>query len=152
MITSPFYYLYGGKTQMTEKHNATCKICGKSYYACMSCADTIKLHPFKSFTDTAEHFKVFQAVKGFSTGVYTKEEFKSKLQHIDLSDLESYREHIKKIIKDVLEEEVVKEEEPIVTTEPIMASVNIVENSVDKNVEKIDMSRKRKFKIESEVE
>ena len=94
---------------MAEKHNATCSICGRSYYACMSCRDSMQLHPYKSFTDTAEHYKVFQAVRGYSTGVYNKDEFKSKLKNIDLSDLESYREHIKDLIKDVLKEEAVIE-------------------------------------------
>lgn len=129
---------------MTEKHNATCKICGKSYYACMSCADSMKLHPFKSFTDTAEHFKVFQAVKGFSTGVYTKEEFKSKLQNIDLSDLDNFRPHIKNIIKDVL-----KEEKPI---EKIGESVETdkKEDVVVENTVKTTYSRKKNYKVEAE--
>ena len=38
------------------------------------------------FTDTAEHYKVFQAVRGLSTGVYSNDEFKSKLKNIDLSN------------------------------------------------------------------
>ncbi len=141
---------------MTEKHNATCKICGKSYYACTSCADSIKLHPYKIFTDTAEHFKVFQAVRGFSTGVYTKEEFKSKLQNIDLSDLENYREHIKMLIKDVLKEE--KVEEPIIVESVIETESAIIEEikevkKVEEEVSAVSMaatSRKKKFKVEVE--
>ena len=94
---------------MAERNNATCDICGKGYYMCLSCKDAIALHPFKRFTDTSEHYKVFQVVRGLSTGVYTKEEAREKLKNIDLSDLESFRPHIKRIIKNVL-----KEEKPIV--------------------------------------
>lgn len=90
---------------MAEKNNATCSICGKDYYMCMSCKDSIELHPFKRFTDTSEHYKVFQVVRGFSTGVYSKDEAKEKFKNIDLSDLESFRPHIKNIIKDILREE-----------------------------------------------
>ncbi len=54
---------------MAEKNNAVCDICGKEYYVCLSCSDAMKLHPYKSFTDTAEHFKIFQVVKGFLNGV-----------------------------------------------------------------------------------
>ena len=107
---------------MTEKHNAVCKICGKSYYACMSCADSVKTHPWKSFTDTAEHFKVFQVVKGLSTGVYTKDEAKEKFKNIDLRDVEDFRPHIRDIIKNVLKEEkaVVKKVEEVEKTEDIV--------------------------------
>lgn len=111
---------------MAEKHNATCSICGKPYYVCMSCKDSMQLHPYKSFTDTAEHYKVFQVVRGFSTGVYDKDEFKSKLKNIDLSDLDSYRPHIKDLIKNALKEE------------------TVVETSV---VEATPVSRKRSYKV-----
>lgn len=124
---------------MAEKHNATCKICGKSYYACMSCADTMKLHPFKSFTDTAEHFKVFQVVRGLSTGVYTKDEAKEKLKNIDLSDIESFRPHIKDIIKDVLKED-----------EVVVEDVTTDEVETDKVVVKPTTSRKRNYRVETE--
>lgn len=131
---------------MTEKHNATCKICGKSYYACMSCADTMKLHPFKSFTDTAEHFKVFQVVKGFSTGVYTKDEAKEKFKNIDLSDVESFRPHIKKIVKDILKEDEVVVEK--VATKKITNEDVVIEEVVAKPI----TSRKRNYKVEAKVE
>ena len=98
---------------MAENNNATCKICGKSYYVCMSCADSMKAHPWKVFTDTSEHYKVFQVVHGLSTGVYAKDEAKEKLKNINLKDIESFRPHIKDIVKDVLKEEKVEPERMI---------------------------------------
>ena len=127
---------------MAKKNNAVCSICGKEYYACLSCSDAMKLHPYKSFTDTAEHFKVFQVVRGFSTGVYTKEEFKSKLQNIDLSDLDTYREHIKALIKDALKEDEVTKAEI-----PVAEEVEIEEVSEELAVEKPIYSRKRNYKV-----
>lgn len=129
---------------MAEKNNATCKICGKPYYVCMSCADTMKLHPFKNFTDTAEHFKVFQVVRGLSTGVYAKDEAKEKFKNIDLTDIESFRPHIKNIIKDVLKEEK--------TIEKIDKSVEADEKEkvVVENVAKATYSRKKNYKVETE--
>lgn len=127
---------------MTGKNNAVCDICGKEYYVCLSCSNAMKLHPFKSFTDTAEHFKVFQAVNGFLTGVYTKEEFKSKLQNIDLSDLDSYKKHIQTLIKDALKEDDVVEVEV-----PIIEEVATEEMVIEKPV----YSRKRNYKVNDEV-
>lgn len=94
---------------MSEQINATCTICGNGYHLCLSCKDKIKLSPWKVYTDTAEHFKVHQIIHGLSTKVYTKNEAKSKLQNVDLSDLETFRPNIKATIKDILKEEFVEE-------------------------------------------
>ena len=148
---------------MAEKNNAVCSICGKEYYACLSCSDTMKLHPYKSFTDTAEHFKVFQVVRGLSTGVYTKDEAKEKFKNIDLKDIETFRPHIKKIIKDVLKEdkvevvvEVTEEIENTVVEDVVEdEEVNVEETEISeviKDVVKSTVSRKRNYKANDEVE
>ena len=133
-----------------KKNNSVCDICGKSYYACLSCSETTKLHPYKMYCCSPHHFQVFQVVRGFSTGVYTKDEFKSKLKNIDLSDLENYREHIKVLIKDAL-----KEDEPVVETITEHTYDDIVfENVEAKNidgVEKASISRKRYYKTNNEA-
>ena len=85
-----------------KKHNSFCAICGKSYYYCNSCKDTAHLYPYKILTDTSEHYKVFMIIRGYSNGLYTKEETRDKLNNVDISDLETYKENIKDIIKDIL--------------------------------------------------
>ena len=111
----------------------------------------MKLKPWKSFTDTAEHFKVFQVVRGFSTGVYNKDEFKSKLQNIDLSDLNSYREHIKVLINDALKENEIVEAEVPATEDAVMEEMT-EEIVIEKPVENLVYSRKRSYKVNNEVE
>lgn len=90
---------------MSEQINAYCTVCGNGYHLCLSCKDKMKLQPWKAFTDTAEHYKIHQIIHGFSTKVYTKDEVRSKLKNVDLSDLETFKPNIKAIIKDVLKEE-----------------------------------------------
>ena len=124
---------------MAEKSNATCKICGEPYYVCMSCANSMKAHPWKVFTDTSEHYKVFQVVRGLSTGVYTKDEAKEKFKNIDLKDIESFRPHIRDIVKDVLKEEKVDVEE-----------IAVEEMVTDEVIVKPTVSRKRNYKVETE--
>ena len=141
---------------MTEKHNATCKICGSPYYVCISCVDAMKSHPWKTFADTAEHYKVFQIVRGLSTGVYTKDEAKEKFKNINLNDIETFIPHIKDIIKDVLKEE--KVEEQIIVESVIETESEIIEEikevkKVEEEVSVVSMvapSRKRKYKVEVE--
>ena len=130
---------------MAEKNNATCSICDSEYYVCLSCQDSMKLHPWKIHCCSPSHFQVFQIIRGVSTGVYTKDEFKSKLKNIDLSDLDSYREHIKTLIEDALKEDGVVEVETVL---PVVEEVVTEETVIEKPV----YSRKRNYKVNSEVE
>ena len=114
---------------MAEKINSVCAICGKGYHLCHNCHK--KLEPWKNHTDTSEHYKIYQILHGYSTGVYTKSEAKSKLQTVDLSDLESFREHIKALIKTIL-----ADDKPVVEAH-IVANTEVTKNvSVDVKSEK----------------
>lgn len=129
------------------ENNAVCSICGKEYYNCLSCHDSIKVNPWKAFTDTSEHYKVFQIVRGYNTGVYNKEEARVKLKNVNLGDLESYMPNIKKIIKDIL-----KEEKPVVKVVENVENIVELDVAVDEQVvvEKPTYSRKRSYKEEVE--
>ena len=122
---------------MGEQNNATCSICGNPYHLCLSCKDSMKLHPWKIHCCSPDCYKTFQVIKGYNTGVYTKEEFKSKLKNIDLSNLENYKENIKVLIKDTLKEG----KEEFVVKEPIVSSVSRKRNykvnkaGVNKNID-----------------
>ena len=129
---------------MADKNNVVCKICGKPYYACMSCADSMKLKPWQTYCCSSNCYKVFQVVRGFSTGVYTKDEAREKFKNIDLGDVDSFRPHIRDIIKDVLKEETVVVEE-VATNEVVTDDV-----MVDEVVTKSTVSRKRNYKVETE--
>lgn len=88
---------------MENKNNATCAICGKEYYMCLSCKDMMNLHPWKMHTDTSEHYKIYQILRGYNTKVYSKEEARLKLQMVDLSDFDNLRDNIKNIINDIMD-------------------------------------------------
>lgn len=103
----------------------------------------MKLQPWKIFTDTAEHYKVFQIVRGYNIGVYTKDEFKSKLKNIDLSDLEDYVEDVKVLINDAL-----KEDKPVKTK---VEEVATEENVIVEDAEAI-VPRKRNYKANIKIE
>lgn len=119
---------------MANKNNATCSICGKEYYACLSCRDALKANPWKIHTDTSEHYKVYQIIHGLSTKVYTEDEARIKLKNVNLDDVETFRPHIKEIVKNILKEE--KSVETEVT--------KVKENS---DVIKPSVSRKRNHKV-----
>lgn len=123
---------------MSEKNNATCSICGKKYYACFSCKEAMNLHPWKLHCCSVDCYKTFQTVRGFSTGVYSKDEFKSKLKNLDLSNLDNYRQHIKALITDALKEDKAVETE-VLTVEEFATEEMVVEKPI--------YSRKRNYKV-----
>ena len=90
---------------MAEKNNATCSICGKAYYKCLSCKGKGSSEPWKMHCCSSEHFKIYQVIHGVNTGVYTKDEAREKFKIIDLSDLNKLRDNIKKIVKDIIKED-----------------------------------------------
>ena len=149
---------------MAEKINATCSICGKGYHKCLSCKDKIKVEPWKMYTDTSEHYKISQIVKGFYNGVYSKGEANDRLKNVDLSGLDGFLPHIKKIIEDIIKEdekivvEAISENDEIksVTIEKeeknnIVNDIKITEeNESNEIVEKPIVARKRNYKVEAE--
>lgn len=91
---------------------------------CQSCKDQARLHPWKIHTDTSEHYKIFQIVRGYSIKIYTKVEAKSKLQTVDLSDIKDFLPNIKSIIETILAEDI-----PEDNTE--YSKTNIDENKIN---------------------
>lgn len=86
-------------------NNAKCVICGKGYHLCMSCKDKMKAEPWRTHTDTPEHFKIFAVINGYNSKIYTKDEARTKLANVDLSDMNTYRSEIINIINDILYQE-----------------------------------------------
>ena len=84
-----------------KKYNATCAICGKPYHMCMSCGKDKGL-VWKRFCDTPEHYKIYQLVHGYTTGLYTKAEAKRKLKNIDTSDIDELRPNIREILVGIM--------------------------------------------------
>ena len=112
---------------MAEKINATCSICGKGYYKCLSCQSMMQSQPWKQYTDTSEHYKIFQVVRGFTTSMYTRDEAKERLQSIDLSDLNELRDNIQEIIKDILKDD----KESFVVNDSVEQQVPVMEQVVE---------------------
>ena len=91
-----------GVNYLMANNNAFCSICGKPYHMCMSCKSESSPTPWKMYTDTSEHYKIYQIIHGYNVGIYSKEEAREKFSNVDLSDLNELRDNIKKIIMDIL--------------------------------------------------
>lgn len=88
---------------MADKNNARCTICNKEYERCHSCSDQKYLKPWRSVTDTIEHYKIYLAIHGYTISK-DKERAKKELKKCDLSGLENFNPEIKSVIKAIMTE------------------------------------------------
>lgn len=89
---------------MSDKNNIThCKICNKGYYICHSCTHQRNLKPWRTVTDTIEHYKIYLAIHGYSISM-DKASAKAELKNCDLSGLEHFNPEIVSVIKEIMTE------------------------------------------------
>ena len=107
---------------MAQELNATCDICGKKYHICSSCKEVKSFTPWRTVTDTMQHYLIFLALSEY-TKTKDKEKAKEELSKCDLSELDTFNENIKIAIKEIMAEG----KEKIVET----VSEEIVEENVE---------------------
>ena len=86
---------------MSNTNNAICSICGKPYKVCNSCLEQKTFKPWRTVTDTIEHYKIYMAIHGYTIS-NNKKKAKDELEKCDLSGLEDFNPEIKKVIKEIL--------------------------------------------------
>ena len=89
---------------MAQELNATCDICGKKYHICSSCKEVKSFTPWRTVTDTMQHYLIFLALSEY-TKTKNKEKAKEELSKCDLSELDTFNENIKTVIKEIMAEE-----------------------------------------------
>ena len=88
---------------MSQELNATCDICGKKYHVCNSCKEVKSFTPWRTVTDTMQHYIIFLALSEY-TKTKDKEKAKEELSKCDLSELDTFNENIKTAIKEIMAE------------------------------------------------
>ena len=92
---------------MSEKYNATCTICGKPYKICRTCQEIKSFTPWRTITDTLQHYTLFLVLSEYSR---TKDKAKAKdeLSKCDLSEKESFKDSVKNMIDEIMKEDTIK--------------------------------------------
>lgn len=135
--------MYGG---YMNNLNANCSICGKPYHMCYSCKKNDKTLVWKRFCCCPEHYKIYQVVHGYTTGLYTKAEADKKLKNIDTSDIDELRPNIREILVGIMGND--KKVEPVV--EGKAESVDVEESSVEPSMKARRTRKRTTVKTESE--
>lgn len=89
---------------MKEESNAVCIVCGKSYHCCLSCKSQTSFKPWRTITDSVEHYKIHLILSDYHNGHIDKMEARQKLQRIDF-EIDTLKPGIRDSIHDILGEE-----------------------------------------------
>ena len=92
---------------MSKEINHWCVVCGKGYHACDSCNEIKSFTPWRSLTDSIEHFKIFTVLKDYNNKLIDKNEAREMLSNVNLSDKDSFKESSKKLIDEIFKEDAV---------------------------------------------
>lgn len=89
---------------MAEELNAKCSICNKKYHVCGTCKDMKTFQPWRTVTDTFNHYAIFLALSEY-TKTGDKVQARERLSDCDLTGMENFDTDVKKALEDILKEE-----------------------------------------------
>lgn len=81
--------------------NHWCVLCGAGYHACDSCRKEKAFAPWRTFTDTIDHYQIFMVLRAYHNQEIDKIQAREMLSHLDLSDKELYKSGAKKVLADI---------------------------------------------------
>lgn len=88
---------------MENNVNTHCTICGKGYHVCQSCLNIKTFKPWRTVTDTIEHYKIYLAIHKYTISK-NRDKAKEELKDCNLSELNSFIPEIKSIINEIMED------------------------------------------------
>lgn len=98
---------------MSKEINHWCVVCGKGYHACDSCEKIKSYTPWRTLTDTIEHFAIFTVLKDYNNKIIDKQEARKLLENSDLSGRDSFKESSKKLLNEILDNNITVESKKI---------------------------------------
>lgn len=89
--------------------NHWCVVCGVGYNSCDSCLNEKSFTPWRSITDSISHYKIFMILQDYNNKIISKIEAKAKLTLVDISGWENFKDGSKRLIEEILNEDIIKE-------------------------------------------
>lgn len=86
------------------KINHYCVICGKGYHACDSCLEERQFTPWKTLTDTSNHFQIYSTLSMYNGNFIDKAEARKRLSRRDLRDKDTFKESVRNTIDEIMDE------------------------------------------------
>lgn len=83
--------------------NVTCTICGEQYKICNTCLEQKTFKPWRTVTDTIEHYKIYMALHNYTVSK-DKEQARQELERCDLTGFDGFNPDIKAAINEIMAE------------------------------------------------
>lgn len=93
--------------ERNKEINHWCVLCGTGYHACDSCNKEKHFTPWRTLTDTIEHYKIFTILKDYNNKLINREQAKELLSGLDLTGKDNYKASAKKVLEDICTDDVV---------------------------------------------
>ncbi|WP_434311465.1 hypothetical protein [Hominifimenecus sp. rT4P-3] len=87
---------------MSDNLNHRCLICGRRYYACDDCLKKRSFTPWRSITDTKEHYQLYLLLCDYRDGRLSRAEAREKLSRIEFSP-EECLESVRQLLNEIME-------------------------------------------------
>ena len=133
---------------MSEKFNATCAICGKPYKVCRSCQEIKSFTPWRTVTDTLQHYSIFLTLTEYAK-TKNKEVAREELSICDLSELGTFKESVRNMIAEIMKEESISASDDSEAKEEIEKSIEIKPQNATR---KSNMRKKQNEVIDDDIE
>ena len=133
---------------MSEKFNATCAICGKPYKVCRSCQEIKSFTPWRTVTDTLQHYSIFLTLTEYAK-TKNKEVAREELSTCDLSELGAFKESVQNMIAEIMKEESISAVDDSEAKEEIEKSIEIKPQNVTR---KSNMRKKQNEVTDDDIE
>lgn len=89
---------------MALEPNAVCDVCGRPYRMCGTCQEITTFKPWRTVADSLPHFMIYTALHDYTVNK-NKATAKELLEKCDLSELETFRAEVKKIIHEIMDDQ-----------------------------------------------
>lgn len=76
-------------------------MCGTGYHACDSCEKEKAFTPWRTLTDTIDHYKIFMVLRAYHNQEIGRTQARQMLSFLDLSDRKQYKDTARKILADI---------------------------------------------------
>lgn len=85
---------------------AWCRVCGKEYDVCPTCASVRTYTPWRTICDTSQHYQIWVIVDQYKKGVIGKTAARKMLQRvrIKVGDAKGYIPAVRDMIQEILRE------------------------------------------------
>lgn len=89
----------------SKKINHWCVLCGAGYHSCDKCDNQSTFTPWRTLTDTLEHFKIFMILKDYNNRKIDRESARELLSAFDLSGWKTYKSGARSVLADIWQDD-----------------------------------------------